>query len=342
MSRSEEARNGHGSPWQRRLWQTAIGLALSACFLWLTLRQVHLDEARRALAEARWWYLAPGVATYFLDLLIRAWRWSVLLRPVKAIPVRRLYPVTIIGYMANMVLPARLGELVRAAELGRREGQASAALGSIATERVLDGLTTLAILLITSQFLPRPDWLAAGLTTVAVVFVGALLGLALLLAFRTQLMAGLDRGMGRVALRGRWASWAQRLLRWADHFLDGLGALRDPRLWMRAVGIGLLAWTCSALEYYWVFRAFDLPLGFVAAYFAVAAVGLSTAIPSAPGYVGTFEFAGVTVLTALGAAPAPAFSTVVLIHLMLIVPVTIVGLIFAWRAGLSLGKLAQR
>jgi hypothetical protein len=319
----------------------AVGLGLSAFFLWLTLRQVHFDEAWAALAGARWWYLAPGIATYALDLLVRAWRWSVLLRPVKAISTRRLLPVIVIGYMANMVLPARLGELVRAAELGRREGQASAALGSIATERVLDGLTTLAILLVTSQFLPRPDWLAAGLTTVAVVFVGALIGLALALIFRPRVTAVLNASLGRVGPERRWAGWAQQLLRWADHFLDGLGALREPRLWLRAVAIGLLAWTCSAFEYYWVFRAFDLPLGIGAAYFAVAAVGLSTAIPSAPGYVGTFEFAGVTVLTALGAEAGQAFSTVVLIHLMLILPVSVAGLLCAWRAGLSLGKLGK-
>ncbi len=206
---------------------------------------------------------------------------------------------------------------------------ASAALGSIATERVLDGLTTVAILLVTSQFLPRPSWLAAGLTTVTVLFVGALIVLGLLLAFRPAVIARLAPVAARFPR-------TRRPISWMDQFLDGLGALRNPWLVASAIAIGLLAWTCSMLEYYWVFRAFALPLDIAATFFAVAAMGLSTAVPSAPGYVGAFEFAGVAVLGALGVAPATAFSAVVLLHLLQIVPVTVAGLFCAWREGFSL------
>jgi len=313
----------------RRLAQIVLGLAVSGLLLWLTLRQIDFGQARQALRDARWWFLVPAVATYFVDLGMRSWRWSVLLRPVKPISWRRVYPVLTIGYMGNMLLPARLGEVLRAVTLTRRGVGASAALGSIATERVLDGLTTVAILLITSRFLPRPGWLAAGLTTVTILFVGALVTLVLMLAFRPGVMALLARIFGRFA-------WARRPIGWVEQFLDGLEALRDPKLLLSAVGIGLLAWTCSAMENYWIFRAFDLPLGSMAAYFSVSAIGLSTMIPSAPGYVGTFEFAGVAVLGALGIAPAIAFSTVVLLHLLQIVPATCAGLFFAWREGVSL------
>ncbi|MCX6031077.1 MAG: lysylphosphatidylglycerol synthase transmembrane domain-containing protein [Chloroflexi bacterium] len=319
---------------QRAILAT-VGLVLSGLSLWLTLRQINLDEAAVALRGAHLWFLAPAVITYFADLGFRAWRWRTLLRPVKPLPVRSVYPVTVIGYMGNMLLPARLGEVVRAVVLMRRGIGPSAALGSIATERILDGLTTIALLLVTSHFLPRPAWLTAGLTVVTVIFVGALVVLALALAFRSQVMALLTRVLGRFR-------WSAAPLRWIEHFLDGLAALRSPDLLLRAVAIGLIAWTCSALEYYWVFRAFDLPLGVAASYFAVAAIGLSTMIPAAPGYVGTFELAGVAVLTALGASPAGAFSAIVLMHLLQVVPVTVVGLIFAWREGLTVASLRGR
>jgi uncharacterized membrane protein YbhN (UPF0104 family) len=117
--------------------------------------------------------------------------------------------------------------------------------------------------------------------------------------------------------------------------------LRSPTLLARSVGIGLAAWTLSALNYYWVFRAFDLPLGAAASYFAVAAVGLSTMVPAGPGYVGTFELAGVAVLVALGAGSAGAFSATVLMHLIQVVPVTVAGLIFVWREGLSISNLRR-
>lgn len=318
----------------RRTLQLLIGLAFSAVLLWLTLRQVDFAEAKVALSEARWWFLVPAVLTYFVDLGVRAARWSVLLEPVRRIGWRRLYPVVTIGYMGNMLLPARLGELLRAATLGQREGIASAALGTIATERVLDGLTTVGILLVTSQFLPRPAWLAAGLATVTALFVGALLVLGFALMFRPLVMRLLERFFGRFAV-------ARQPIRWIGEFLDGLQALRDPRLLARAGGIGLVAWGVSALEYYWIFRAFNLPLGALAACFSVSAVGLSTMIPSAPGYVGTFEFAGVAVLGALGIASANAIGAVVLVHLLEIVPVTVAGLFFAWREGFSLASLTR-
>jgi len=313
----------------RRGGQIALGLVISALLLWLTLRQIDLNQAIAALGAARWGFLLPAVITYFVDLGLRSWRWSVLLRPVKRLTWRDLYSIVTIGYMGNMLLPARLGELLRAGILNRHGVRASAALGGIATERVLDGLTTVAILLITSQFLPRPAWLAAGLTTATILFVGALIALGLMLAFRPVVIARLARVAARLP-------WTRRPIGWVDQFLDGLGALRNPRLVTSAVVIGLLAWTASMLEYYWIFRAFALPLGFTATYFAVAALGLSTAIPSAPGYVGTLEFAGVAVLGALGIAPAPAFGATVLIHLLQIVPATLVGLYCAWREGLSL------
>ena len=314
---------------RRRTAQLLLGLGFSAFFLWLTLRQINLNEAQKALQSVRPWYLLLAVATYFVDVGVRTWRWGVLLRPVKLIRWRRLYPVTIIGYMGNMLLPARLGELLRAAVLGRREGVASAGLGTIATERVLDGFTAIAILLFTSRFLPRPDWLVTALTTVTILFVAALVALVFALVFRDGVMTLLTRLFGRFP-------WAQRPIRWAGEFLDGLQALRSPAILFTAIVIGLLAWSCSALQYYWVFRAFDLPLGPLAAYFAVAAVGLSTMVPAAPGYVGTFEFAGVAVLGAAGVPPAEAFSVTVVVHLLQIIPVACVGLFFLWRAGLSL------
>ncbi len=318
----------------QRLVQIALGLAISGFLLWLTLRQIDFSQAREAMAHARWWYLVPAVITYFFDLGARSWRWSVLLRPVKRISWRGIYPVVSMGYLGNMLLPARLGEVLRAAVLNRRGVSVSAALGSIATERVLDGLTTIAILLVTSRFLAAPDWLAAGLTTVTVLFVGALVVLGLMLAFRPAALALLQRVADRVA-------WTQRLVGWLAQFLDGLGALRDPRLIAGSATIGLLAWSFSALEYYWVFRAFALPLGAIATLFAVSAMGLSTIIPSAPGYVGTFEFAGVAVLGALGIDAADAFSATVLIHLLQIVPIAVVGLFFVWREGLSPAALAD-
>ena len=304
-----------------------LGLAISGLFIWLTVRQVDVAQVRAALAQAQLGFLIPAIATYFVSVAIRAWRWSLILRPVRAVSWRQLYPAVIIGHMGNMLLTARLGDLLRATVLGRRLGRAggaSAGLGSVAAEGVLDGLGIVGIMVITTQFLPRPPWLSAGLPLVTLVFVAALIALVSMLALRSRLVGWLQRWIGRFA-------WAGRPLGLLEHFLAGLEAVRDPRLFGGAAAITLLGWLSSAFEFYWVFRAFDLPLGVGASLFTVSAVGLSLIIPSAPAYVGTFEFAGVAVLTTFGIPAAKAFSAILLVHMVDVIPVTLLGLALAWR-----------
>lgn len=322
-----------------RVAQILIGVLVSGFLLWLTVRQIRLADVAAALQQANLWYLVPAIVTYFVDLGVRTWRWRVLLSPVRPVRWRDLYPVVTIGYMSNMLLPARMGELVRAAVLARRGVAASAALGSIATERVLDGLTTVAILLVASRFLVLPDWLVAGLVSLTALFVGVLVALIALLAGGGRVDAWLEA-------HGRQAPLIDRVRALLVQFTTGAGALRRPRLLVRAILIGLLAWSCSALQYFWVFRAFGLPLGIAAAFFAVGAVGLSSAIPAAPGYVGSFEFVGVASLGLLGGpagiAPGVALSAIMVIHLLQIAPVTVAGMFFAWREGFSLRRYLRR
>jgi len=312
-----------------------IGVLVSGFLLWLTVRQIRLADVAAALQQANLWYLVPAIVTYFVDLGVRTWRWRVLLSPVRPVRWRDLYPVMTIGYMSNMLLPARMGEFVRAAVLARRGVAASAALGSIATERVLDGLTTVAILLVASRFLVLPDWLVAGLVSLTALFVGVLVALIALLAGGGRVDAWLEA-------HGRQAPLIDRVRALLVQFTTGAGALRRPRLLVRAILIGLLAWSCSALQYFWVFRAFGLPLGIAAAFFAVSAVGLSSAIPAAPGYVGSFEFVGVASLGLLGVEPGVALSAIMVIHLLQIVPVTVAGMLLAWREGFSLRRYLRR
>ena len=136
-----------------RNWRFLIGLGVSLLLLLVLIYQVDLSEVDDALAKVNYkLYLAPSIALYFVAVYFRAVRWRYLLSPMKVLPVGRLYPVVVIGYMANNLLPARLGELVRAYYLARREPiNASSALGTVAVERVYDGMT-----LLVRQLAPGP------------------------------------------------------------------------------------------------------------------------------------------------------------------------------------------
>ena len=301
----------------RARWGSILaGIAISALSLWLLLRQIDFVQVRSAVAQARWWWLLPALALYFLSLSVRAWRWRWLLMGVRPLNWRQVWPVTAMGYAGNVLLPSRLGELLRAMLLGRRGVHVSAALGSIATERVLDGLTTVGIVLLAGYSLPRsaPPWLTMAIRTAGILFLGGLLTLWLALAFRPAVTAVLARWTGRFA-------WLKGPASWSDHFLDGLATLRSPGFLMRAVGITLLGWLITAVEYWVVLQAFNLNLSLAAAAFAVSAIGLSTAIPAAPGYVGTQELAGVTMLGLYGVPGEVALGASITFHLIEMLPI---------------------
>ncbi len=306
-----------------------IGLAISALALWLLVRQIDFVQARLAVAQARWWWLLPALALYFVSLSVRAWRWRWLLMGVRPLSWRQMWPVTAIGYAGNVLLPARLGELLRAIVLGRRGVHVSAALGSIATERVLDGLATVGILLLAGYSLPgsAPLWLTVAIRMAGILFIGGLLILWLALVFRRIVMAVLTRLAGR-------SSWLRGPVKWFGGFLDGLATLRSPAFLIRAVGITALGWLITVAEYWLVLHAFNLNLNPVAAAFAVSAIGLSTAIPAAPGYVGTQELAGVTMLGLYGVPGEVALGASVTFHLIEMLPIALVGLLLIWREGL--------
>ena len=159
------------------------GFVISAASIWFLLRLIDLHEVTAALSVAQWPFLLTASGTYFVSLTLRAWRWTFLLTPVKPLSLHRVWPVTALGYAANLVLPARLGELFRTAVLRTRGVPMSAGLATVTAERVIDGLTTVALLLLTLPLLPTtaPQWLLTGGRVVGIVFIAGLLALWLLL-----------------------------------------------------------------------------------------------------------------------------------------------------------------
>ncbi|MCA9960824.1 MAG: flippase-like domain-containing protein, partial [Anaerolineales bacterium] len=138
-------------------WQFWLGMAISAIFLWLALRGLKLTEVWQDIRSANYLWLIPSVAVYFVAVWARTWRWDYMLRPLKHVPLRRLFPVVVIGYMGNNVYPFRAGELLRSYVLRRRENVSiSASLATVIVERVFDGLVMLVFVFAALPFAPIP------------------------------------------------------------------------------------------------------------------------------------------------------------------------------------------
>jgi uncharacterized protein (TIRG00374 family) len=313
-----------------KIW---LGVAVSAVLLWVAVRGVSLDEVLQQLRRVRPAWLIPVIVSIFLRFWLTAIRWQLLLRPVKRIGVHRLFAITMIGFMANNVLPARLGEFVRAYALGRSETlPPSLPFATIVLERIFDGFTLLVFLMGGLSFLkPSRTLLWAGALTCA-LYVGVLGGL---LALRTAWGAALLT-WALERLPARLAGPARRLL---DSFRTGLDVLGDARALLLTAVMSIVIWVVNAAGVEATFQAFSLDLPAYAAFLVLGTIAVALVLPSAPGYIGPLQVGAVQGLALVGVPRETALSLSIVYHLLNYVPITLVGLAYLSALNLTLGEL---
>ena len=322
-------------------WQFWLGVVISAVFLWLALRGLRIGEVWGSLQDANYWWLIPGIAAYFVAVWGRAWRWHYLLRPIKAISTRTMFPIVAIGYMGNNIYPARAGEVLRAVVLKRREGvPVSASLATIIVERVFDGVVMLSFVFLNLPELARltgDSGYAGSIQTLAiwgtVAFAGALLAFLLAAMFPAP--------TERIAI---W--FIQRLVpeRFRERvqdltlrFLGGLESLRSPQDALMVFLTSVVIWLFETLKYWLVMHAFPFEVSFFALMLMNGIVNLATTIPAAPGYIGTFDAPGIAVLVAYGVERSLAAGYTLVLHVALWVPITVLGAYYLAREGIRWG-----
>ncbi len=319
---------------QKRFW---LGVVISLALLGYVFYQTNPMAIGAELARANYFYLIPALVLYFIGVGIRSVRWHYLLRSIKPVPVRTLFPVMVIGYMANDILPARLGEVVRALLLSRQAAMSTASvLVTIVLERLLDGLTMLLFITVAALFVPLNDYIRTILAVGGGIFVTITLVLVLVAQFRGQVERLTDFLLER--LPHHWGARAEKI---ADSFLEGLNVLRNPLDALIAFVLSIIAWLFEAGMYVMVGFAFGLDKPFAMYILATAAGNLISIVPSTPGYVGVFDAPIRLVLTELyHVEPNLAASYTIVLHAALLIPVTLLGFYYAWRAGLDIGQLS--
>src|SRR5258706_830473 len=161
-------------------WQFWFGVLISVIFIWLAVRGLKLNEFWGAVKQANYCWLTPGMGVYLVGVWVRAWRWYYLLKPIKEIPTRTMFPITTIGYMGNNIYPARAGEVRRAVILKRKEGvSVSASLATIIVERIFDGVVMLSFVFVNLSELTKltgSSGFVGNIQQVAVIGTGVFLG----------------------------------------------------------------------------------------------------------------------------------------------------------------------
>ena len=307
------------------LARSGIGILISLVCVYLALRGVDLGETARLLGGARLSWLGLAVVGVTADMAFRALRWQRLIAPIRPVPLARLSGYMLVGYLANNVLPARLGELVRSHYLGDREGiSRSATLGTVIVERVVDtivlvGIGAAAILVLNVRGV-----------VVSAILVGVALAGLLVVALAIALAAHRLPGATRIAgFLGRWPRIKGTVLR----LRDGLRVAALPRTIAAAAVLSVAAWSCTVVAVLAVGQALGIELTVGEGALLAAGMNLATAVPSGPGYLGTFEYAGQTIAIAFG-LPAPSgLALALLTHVMTLVISSAGGVVALIRLG---------
>ncbi len=317
----------------RRWLMLLVGLAVSAVFLIVGLRGLKLTDVWRDMRDINFAWVLAGAAIYFLAVWGRTWRWHYLLRSIKPISLRALFPVVVIGYMGNNVYPFRAGEVIRAYVLKRNESvNISASLATIVIERIFDGLVMLIFVFVALPFADfQADWLRDIVFFSTLLFWGAFL-VFLGMALRPARMRRLYNAVFDRLLPEPLAETAKGL---ADHFMTGLENLRRPRDLFMTLISSIFIWLTETTKYWFVMHAFDFEVSFFVLMVMTAVVNLATTLPSSPGYVGTFDTPGIKTLMAYGVKESIAASYTLVLHAALWLPITLLGFYFLYREGLD-------
>lgn len=328
-------------------WGKAVlGMAVTVFLLWWVLRGVDFGEVLRNISRGNFWLLGASVFVGTFGFFIRALRWKVLLTPVrKDTGLRSRFAGVSIGFMANNVLPARIGEFARAYAFSRMEPvSATAAFGTLVVERFMDGVVLLLFLVlpVLTPGFPATDAMAEGggvamLRAAGGLVVGILAFLVLMAAFPRHFLILAER-LALVLphdLRTKVIAGLESLLR-------SIAIMRDPRLLLAGFAWSFFFWTWHGLSFWLGMLAFGIDTGFVSAIFTEAVVGFGVAIPSAPGFFGTFHAAAEFALTTVYGIPeAQSLAFAFAYHFGGWIPITVIGLWYAWKLGLSLGEIGH-
>ena len=312
---------------RRSLLRGGLGVAISVLSLYLVLRQVDLAAVGRVLGSAAPGWVAGVTACIAIDVLCRTVRWQGLLAPIQRVRFLPVLGYLLVGYLANNVLPARLGELVRSHYLGDRENMSRATtLGTIVVERVVDtavlvAIASAAILLLHVRGVVASAVLVGlGITGLLIVGLAAAL-VAHRLPYADRAVAAVERWPSVISLAGR--------------LRGGLAVAGRPRTVAVAVGWSVVAWSATVVGFAAAGHAVGVELTWGQAALLAAGVSLATAIPAGPGYLGTFELAAVQIAAVFGVGADPAVALAVLVHAVILVLTSVGGavalLLLGWR-----------
>jgi uncharacterized protein (TIRG00374 family) len=325
-----------------------IGIVISGLFIWVLIRYSGIEWGKswQHIRSANIGLLIASAFAATLIFAVRVPRWRIILPPPpdgRRLPFTSLFQAIIIGQMMTNVVPGRAGEIARPFVLSRKEPDVpfSTGVASVVVDRIFDGIVVLLLLVVAMLDPTFPSGATVnGMAVGNFALLGAmglmigLVGMFLLVLFPLQFI-GAFRSMARRTV----PRLEDPVGTFFTRFADGLAILKDPRRFILAFLWTLVHWLVCAASYVIAYYAIGLEAPFMSALFVQGIIVLAVAVPQAPGFVGVFEGFAMMALTIYGVDKEVAIAWAVAYHVVTYIPVTVLGLIYSIRMGLSFGEI---
>lgn len=315
-----------------------IGIVLSVTFIVWIVYKIDFVLLRKSFAGLKVYWVVIMIGVYLLGFVIRGLRWHFMLLPIKHVDIRVATEGVVVGYMANNILPARAGELVRAIFIGIKESiSKTSALGTILIERVFDGLVIVGILIFC--LLLKPVTVNHGIVNLNIVIACILFGIAgsvVLLGAKHRSWIEFYIEKFIKYLPEKFSKKSQKII---ENFLNSLSFLKTNKNLFIILILSVIIWCIEGLVFWIGFIAFRFSGNLIMAYFTLAFVNLWMILPSAPGGIGIFQAGTMLAFSLFGLIPEIALSYSIVVHSVMIIPITVIGLFIINLYGISIRKI---
>ncbi len=318
-------------------WQFWLGLLISLVSLYLSLRGVQISSLANAFQNISAGWLLLSLLVSVLTLVVKAARWRVLFKPHTLPTPKRALSIQSIGMLLNTFAPARLGDLARAYLMGEAQKENKIfVLGTIVVEKVLDLSFIIISVAVLFTRMALPGWLVEPAEATAILLV-IFLPVFFLLAWKQRFFVGLFERLAHLAPEA-WRGW---LIRQAERGLASLSVLTSPRILLELMFWSALVWALGFVTNLFVFWALGLSITPWAGVFLLAVLQVGVAVPSSPGRIGVFHYLTILSLGVFGIARELGLGVGVVLHLIVYVPLTLLGAWFLWREKITWAKLSE-
>jgi glycosyltransferase 2 family protein len=313
-------------PSRRSLWYLVFTILLAALLLYLALKGVSWVEMVSTLQRGHPEYLVLSFTILTVTILTRALRWGVLVSAEKPVNAITMFYATSIGYMGNQFLPARAGEVIRSVMLGRATDIPTGyILATALTERILDVVILVLVSLVVLPVLPgMPVWFGQAMLVMGLAGVTALI----ILFTASRFSHFYQRVLKWIPMPDKLRETIQKLI---DQFIAGTRALNNPGRAARFLGLTVVIWLLDSINVIMVGRMLELTISLPQAFIFLVALGLSSALPSTPGYVGIYQFVAVSFLPIFGITRSQALTFILAFQANSIITIGLWGLVGLWK-----------